>query len=57
MKQEIEALLEHALMKNKATNFDNVAAKNYWRGKIAALTQVLYLLEKDKQQNDNSSDY
>ena len=48
MKQEIEALLEHALMKHKATNFDNVADKNYWQGKIIALTQVLFLIKEEE---------
>lgn len=56
MKQEIEALLEYALMKHKATNFDNVSDKNYWQGKIVAFTQVLWRLEKEEdKQNDNFS--
>ena len=47
MKQEVEALLEEALLRHKEVNFDNVSDYNYWLGKILAFTQVLALLEKD----------
>lgn len=59
MKTELERLLEEAFERYNAARFDNVADKNYWRGKIYAFSQVVTILEKKEEdkQNDNSQWY
>lgn len=57
MIEEIIKLLEKAVAEHNKTRFDNVAELNHLRGKIYAFTQVINLIQKEENQNDNSQYY